>query len=552
MLIVLDNARDPDQVRPLLPGAPGCLVLVTSRNRLSGLVAAVGAHPIPLDLLTLDEARDLLARRVGVHRVAAEPGAVDEIITCCARLPLALAIIAANAATQPRLSLTAIAADLRDSHDRLGVLSTGDTPGTDVRAVFSWSYHTLTPAAARLFRLLGLHPGPDISTRAAASLAALAIDQTHTLMAELTRANLIVEPVPGRYTFHDLLCAYAGELAHDTDDHEQHLAATGRMLDHYLHTAHTADRLLDPARDSITLTPPASGAIPEDLTDHERAMAWFTTEHPVLLAVVEHAAAAGFYPHTWQLAWIMWTFLQRRGHWHDWAATGRAAVAAAECLADSTAQVQAHRLLASAFIQLGRCDDANAQLSQALDLTHRAGDPAGQANIHVQLGRVWGRQGRPAEALDHARQALSLYRTADHQGGQADALNNIGWYHSQLGDHQQALASCQQALILHLQLDNRPGQAATWDSLGYAHHQLGHHTQAVTCYRHTLELVRDLGDRPDEATILTRLGDTQHSEGNPHDARTAWQQALTILDELHHPDADAVRAKLHHLDRSDP
>jgi tetratricopeptide (TPR) repeat protein/transcriptional regulator with XRE-family HTH domain len=547
MLIVLDNARDPDQVGPLLPGAPGCLVLVTSRNHLSGLVATMGAHPIALDLLAVDEAWDLLAHRFGPGRVAAEPDATDEIITCCARLPLALAIAAANAATQPRLSLAAIATDLRDSHDRLGVLSTGDTPSADVRAVFSWSYHILTPVAARLFRLLGLHPGPDISTPAAASLAALPIDQTHTLLTELARANLIVEPVPGRYAFHDLLRAYATNLAHTTDPEEQRHAVTHRILDHYLHTSYIAHRLLDPVRDPLVLGPPQPDVVLDRPAGHEQALDWFAAEHAVLLAAVDHAAATGFDSHTWQLASTLDTFLARRGHWRDLAAIWRAAVAAAERLADPTAQAHAYRFLAHAYTLLGHLDDAHTPLRRGLALTIQTGDLVGQAHLHHSLTYVLERQARHTAALDHARQALDLYRAAGHRRGQASALNVVGWYHAQLGDHQQALTACRQALTLFQELDDRDGYAATWDSLGYAHHHLGDHTQAIACYQHAVDLVRNLGDRYNEATILTHLGDTHHVTGDAYATRTAWQQALTILDELDHPDADGVQSRLRGL-----
>jgi tetratricopeptide (TPR) repeat protein len=547
VLVVLDNARDTAQVRPLLPGAPGCLVLVTSRNQLSGLVAADGAHPITLDLLTLDEAGQLLAHRLGPDRTAAEPDAIAEIITMCARLPLALAIVAARAATHPHLSLHTLAGELREAGGRLDTLTTDD-PYTDVRAVFSWSYRALNPEAARLFRLLGLHPGPDISVAAAASLAALPIDQVRTRVAELARANLLVEPVSGRYAFHDLLRAYAAERAHTVDSDERRHAATGRVLDHYLHTAYAAARLLDPFRDPITLTSPRPGVTPERPADHEQALAWFTAEHPVLLAAVDHDAATGFDTHTWQLAWTLYDFLNRRGHWHDWAAVQQAAVAAAGRLADPAVQARAHRFLAGAYIGLGRVEDAHTQLRHALDLYRRAGDQAGQAHTHHNLGHLWDGQGRPGEALDHARQALDLYRAAGDRRGQADALNSVGWCHSQLGDHRQALTCCQQALTLLQELDDRFGQSAAWDSLGYAHHHLGHHTQAITCYQHALDLVRDLGDRYYEATTLTHLGDTHHATGDLDAAQTAWRQALTILDQLDHSDAEQVRTKLTTLD----
>jgi tetratricopeptide (TPR) repeat protein len=468
---------------------------------------------------------------------------VDEIIALCARLPLALVIVAARAAAHPAFPLATLAAELHDAGARLDALDAGD-PATNVRAVFSCSYRALSPDAARLFRLLGLHPGPDITAPAVASLTAASMGQVRPLLAELTRANLLVEHVPGRYTFHDLLHAYAAELAHRLDLDGPRRATTGRILDHYLHTAHAAARLLNPTRDPIPLTPPRPGTTPEHPADHERALAWFTAEHSVLLAAVDHAATTGFDAHTWQLAWTLFDFLDRRGLWHDWAATQQAAVAATGRVADPTMQARAHRALARAYIKLGRLDDAHAQLRHALDLYHRSGDPVGQARTHIGLAQVWVRRGRPTEALDHARQALDLSQAAGHRPGQAAALNAVGWYHALLGDHRQALTACRQAITLHQDFGDRYGQAATWDSLGYAHHHLGHHAQAVTCYRHALDLFRDIGDRYYEADTLTRLGDTHHTAGHSDAARTAWQQALTILDQLDHPDADQVRTKL--------
>lgn len=551
MLIVLDNARDAAQVRPLLPGAPTCLVLVTSRDPLTGLVATQGAYPLPLDLLTLGEAHELLTRRLGTDRVQAEPDAINEIIARCVRLPLALAIVAARAATHPRLPLAALADQLRQTHERWEALSTGET-ATNVRAVFSWSYQALTPEAARLFRLLGLHPGPDITAPAAASLTGITPDAARAVLAELTRASLLVEHTPGRYTFHDLLRAYATHLTHATDDAEQRHTANGRILDHYVHSAYTAARLLNPTRDPPDLTAPRPGVTPERLTDYPQALGWFTAEHRVLLAAVDHAAATGFDTYTGHLSWTLDTFLDRRGHWHDQVATSRAAVAAAQRLADHTTQARAHRTLATAYIRLGRFDDADTQLRHALDLATRAGDQTMQAHTHHNLAHVWERRGRPAQALDHAQQALHLHRVTGHQAGQADALNSVGWYHALLGDHQQGLTHCQQALTLQQQLSHRFGQAAAWDSLGYAHRHLGQHAQAIGCYQHAHILFQDLGDRYEEAVTLTYLGETQHAAGDPRAARAAWRLALTIFDELDHPDAEQVRAKLHDIEQSRP
>jgi tetratricopeptide (TPR) repeat protein len=547
MLVVLDNARDTAQVRPLLPGASTCLVLVTSRNQLTSLIAADGAHPIALDLLTDDEARQLLTRRLGADRVTAESAAVGEIITRCARLPLALAIVAAHAAVRPQVGLRILANELRNTQHRWQTL-TGDDPAMNVQAVFSWSYQALTPDAARLFRQLGLHPGPDIATPAAASLAGVPASTVWPQLAELTQASLLVEHVPGRYLFHDLLRAYATDLTHTTDPNQLCDAAIHRVLDHYLHSAYTADRLLHPTRDPIALTSPQPGVTPERPTDYRQALDWFTTEHPVLLAAIDHAAVTGFDTHAWQLARTLRIFLDRRGHWYDEAATSHAAVAAAHRLADLPEQARAHRNLAHAYTHLGRFDDAHTQLTHALDLTIQAGDQAGQAHTHYSLAYLWGRQSNYLRALDHIRQSLDLFQTAGHQAGQANALNRLGWYHALHGNHQQALTYCQQALTLHQELDDRHGHARTWDSLGYTHHHLGHHSQALTCYQHALSLFRALGDRYEEADTLTRLGETHFATGSPQAAHDAWRHALTILDDLNHPDADKLRIKLATLD----
>src|SRR5580693_8151217 len=235
MLVLLDNARDAEQVRPLLPASPGRLVIVTSRNQLTSLVAAEGAAPLTLDVLTDGEAHELLGRCLGPERVADDPSAAGALIQLCARLPLALSIAAARTYSQPRLSLAALTADLRDARSRLDALDAGHATA-NVRAVLSWSYQQLDPPAARLFRLLGLHPGPDISAAAAASVAGLPLDEGRRALVELTRAHLLAEHVPGRFSCHDLLRAYAAELTQSSDTEAERRAATGRMFDHYLHT----------------------------------------------------------------------------------------------------------------------------------------------------------------------------------------------------------------------------------------------------------------------------------------------------------------------------
>jgi len=543
MLIVIDNARDAEQVRPLLPGSPGCFVLVTSRSQLTSLVAVEGAHPLTLDLLTHDEAWQLLARRLGPDRLTAEPQAAEELITRCARLPLALAIVAARAATNPDFPLHAIATELRDNDKRLDAFADED-PSGDIRAVFSWSLATLGPASARMFRLLGLHPGPEVSVPAAASLAGEPVPAVRPMLAELARAHLIVEATPGRYTLHDLLRVYAGELAASAEPDDQRRAAQHRMLDHYLHTAHAADRLVDPHRDTFALSAPVDGVTPEPLADYQQAMTWLTTEHAVLTAAVGHAAAVGFDVHAWQLARAIAESLDRRGHWRDWIDTQYTALAAARRLGDPSMRADAHRTLARAATRLGHYDDAHTHYRHALDIYVEAGDAAGRAHTHNSIAEVWERQGRYQDALDHAQVALDLHSDAGHLRGKAAALNAVGWYHAQLGSYHSALSACEEALSLLTELGDRYGLAATSDSLGYAHHRLGDHERALACYVYSLDLFRDLGDRYWEATLLTRIGETRRAMGEADGARDDWQQALAILQELAHPDAEQVRRLL--------
>ncbi|HZM83727.1 MAG TPA: NB-ARC domain-containing protein, partial [Candidatus Limnocylindrales bacterium] len=300
MLVVLDNARDAAQVRPLLPGSPGGLVIVTSRNRLGPLVAAEGAEPLTLDLLTRAEAEELLARRLGDKRIASDPMAVEDVIARCARLPLALAILAARAAAHPDFPLADLATELVEVRRSLDGFDAGDA-ATNVRTVLSWSYRQLSEPAARLFRLLSLHPGPDIGLPAAASLvgtdADAEVDDVRASLAELTRSHMVAEPASGRFGFHDLLRAYAGELVHSLDPQEDRRVATTRLLDHYLHTAYAAERLLRPQRDPIALDPPQPGVRLGALADLPQALAWFTTEHPALVAVVAQAENSSYDTH---------------------------------------------------------------------------------------------------------------------------------------------------------------------------------------------------------------------------------------------------------------
>jgi tetratricopeptide (TPR) repeat protein/transcriptional regulator with XRE-family HTH domain len=543
MLIVADNAWDEQQVRPLLPASPGSLVLVTSRSQLGGLAAADGARLISLDVLSHGEAVQLLTTRLGARRAAAEPPAVSEIADLCACLPLALAVAAARAAARPRFPLAALAAELADSAGRLDALDAGDL-GSCVRSVFSWSTQQLTGEAARMFRLLGIHPGPDISVPAAASLAGIPEADARRLLQGLARAHLIAEHAPGRYAFHDLLRAYATEWAHHTDSQADRDAAIGRVLDHYLHTTAGAALLLFPSMEPVVLAPPRPGAGAGQPADHSQVMGWFEAEHQVLLAAVSLAAECGFDAHAWQLPWAMASFLQVRGHWQEWAAAQRTALAAATRLGATAAQAVCSRLLGAACTDLGDHDQALGHYATSLTLYQRLDNRLGEAKIQQSLTVLAERQGRYADALGHAEQALRLYQASGDKANEADALNGVGWCQALLGDYQQARAFCRQALTLCAEVGHRWLEGYAWDSLGYAEHHLGNLAEAAACYQRALSLFREAGNRFDEAEALAHLGDTRHAAGELLQAQEAWQQALAILEDIQHPDAGQVRAKL--------
>jgi DNA-binding SARP family transcriptional activator len=532
LLIVLDNARDTAQVTPLLPGA--CAVLVTSRHQLSGLVATHGAQPLALDILSESDARDLLTGHLGAHRLPAEPVAVTALLQQCAGLPLALGIVAARAALQPGLPLAALTAELRDA--RLDALDAGELTA-NLRAVFACSYRALTPGAARMFGLLGVAPGPDIGLAAAASLAGVAVPGARALLRELVNANLVREHTPGRLRMHDLVRLYATEMAPSD-------AASHRILDHYVHTGRAAALVLAPQRDIIAAAACQPGVRPEEFADHERALAWFAVEHQVLLAAIELAGQTGFDTHAWQLASTLTPFFDRRGHWHDRATTQQAALDAARRLGDRTAQAHAHRGLALAYTWLTRYAEADTQLRQAFTLFVELDDVKGQAHAHRSLARLSAQQGRPADALPHDEKALELYAAIGCRAGQATALNAVGWHHAHLGNLDLAVRYCEQALAMYGDLDDRNAEAATWDSVGYARHHLGHHDLAVSCYHRALALRREVGNRYGEASALHHLGDTLAAMGRCSAARETWQLSYEILDQLGHPDAALVRAKL--------
>jgi DNA-binding SARP family transcriptional activator len=542
MLIVLDNAVSTEQVRPLLPAGPGSMVVVTSRKRLTSLLVAEGAHPVTVDLLTDAEARDLLVARLGAARVRDDEEAAETIAARCARLPLALAVVAARAAIQPTFPLAAVAAQLTQASP-LGVLASDD-PAADVRAAFSWSYARLGPQASCLFRWLGLHPGPETTVPAAASLLGRSVGVVRPLLSELVDAHLIFEVRPGRFGVHDLLRAYAMELCDETDPPRIRAAAVGRMLDHYLYTGDAAAGRLHPHRYRIPLPPMDPAVTAEAIDDREQALAWFARERGNLVAAVEQADAADLAGHAWRLAATIGIFVERQGRWDDWIDALSTALSTAERSRDAVGQAHAHSGLGLARSRMRQYDGAYEHLGRALALFETLDDGRGLAFTHLRMSAVCDGLGRPGDSLVHARRAYDLFTAEGFDAGRAQALNTIGWYLAELGDARQAVAFCEDSVTLHRGLGDRQGAAHALDSLGYVYHRLGEYARAAAYYEESAQALRETGDRSHEAFALAHLGDARQASGDDADARRAWTDALRIFDDLRHPEVDRLAVKL--------
>ncbi len=536
MLIVLDNAATADQVVPLLPGSPTCTVLVTGRTRPASLVDRHGARYLPLDVLARDEARALLAARLGADRVAAELGAVDELVELCGGYPLALSI-AARHATCPGISLAEVVAELRELG--LEMLDHDTDPSASLPTVLSWSLHRLTDEHRTVFGLLGIAPGPDIGAPAVAALTGLSAARARRALSALEEASLVERRAHGRYSMHDLIRRYATNTAHQLVA-DLRVAALRRVIDFYLHTAHAADRALDPHTPSIRLDSPTPGAHPLQLSDASAALAWLKIEHPHLLAAQRTAVTHHWHETAWQLACVLDTFHQRRGHTREALAVWQVAVDAADHLTDPTTRVHAARRLGGAYVQLGRYEQAVGHLRQALALAEHQPELAQLAHTHYALALAWGWWKDDRQPLEHARCALDLFRALDNPVWEGDALNLMGWLAFRLGEYDTARAHCQEALVLCRDHDYPVGEAATLDSLGLIDHHTGQHQQAIHHYRQALALFRELDTTAEVADTLDKLGHPHAALGQHDQAREAWQEALELYREQGRDD-DAAR-----------
>jgi tetratricopeptide (TPR) repeat protein/transcriptional regulator with XRE-family HTH domain len=543
VLVVLDNAGSAEDVRPLLPGAPSCLVVVTSRDRLDSLVVREGAHRVTLDVLPPGEARHLLERWLGEERVAGERAAAGELAALCARLPLALSIVAARATRRPEASLAELAARLRDLPDRLDALGAGGAGAADLDlgAVFEASYALLPAPAARLFRLLGAHAGPDIDAHACAALLGASRPPRAELDA-LTAAHMLEEQADGRYCAHDLLRAFALRLA-AREDGAGRRAALRRAADHYLAAAIRAAGRLEPCRAGEL--PDAGSASPVPPIDGPaEAMAWFTAELPVLQATMEQAAAAGLDGHVWRLAWAATVFLRRTGRRAERVAVHRAGLAAARRTGDRLVQAVSMRLLADGLARLGERAEARGLLETSLAECRAIGDACGTFQAHLSLTRLHDAAGAHAAALAHAEEALRGSARTGSPLARADALTAVTRQRERLGRHGDALPLGRRALGLYRRVGYAEGEADALRTIGRIERRLGMPERAIVRFEHSLELDRRLGDRFWAAHVLDDLADAHRAAGDPARARARRAESLALFEAMRHPAARAVRARL--------
>lgn len=444
MLVVLDNARDASHIRPLLPGSAGCMVLVTSRNQLIGLAAANGAQLFPIGPLGDAHSLDLLARGLGTQRVSAEPEAARELAGLCGGLPLALNNAAARAAARPTLPLATIVDTLRDEEIRLDGLDTGE-PTTSSRTVFSWSLATLTSRAALLFRLLGVHPGPDITVEVAASLAGLSRRQARLALSELCDGHLITEYAPARYVCHDLLRIYAAEQARLVHSAAELKSAVLRVLDHYQHTAAATARLLLPYLSADEQAEPLPGVLPQEIPDPQRAAQWLADERLALLAAIDRAVSGGFACYAWELPWVAGLLFDAPVEWHKLAASLELALTIAGKLGSDTGRALAHHQLGRLRFRLGQYADSVRHLTDAIDLVQHRNTRL-HALARLDIARAFDAQGLGAAALAQTSRSLQLFRSTNDRNGQGLALRMMGRHYARQGEYRLALGFCSHAL----------------------------------------------------------------------------------------------------------
>ncbi|MEU7588246.1 BTAD domain-containing putative transcriptional regulator [Micromonospora sp. NPDC049230] len=545
MLLILDNARDEEHVRPLIPTSAGSLVLVTSRNRMLGLISQEGAVPLNLDRPSPAEYRTAFRNRLGADRIVGQEAALDEIVERCGGLPLAVAVVCARAVAYPDWSLRQIADELRDA--RSLDFFDGEDPRSDVRTVFSWSYHMLSDHAARLFRLLTVGPGPDFGLAVAAAVAGLSRPATRALLRELVRIRLLTEYRPGRFRFDDLIRTYAAELSAGLDGRDDRDGALRRLLDQLWQTGYAAGRMLSPAVSLSTPPPPLPGVVPEQITDPRSATAWFADELALLEAASTVRDVKGFRP--WQLAQTIMPYYQRRAMTQRWRGAAGQALDASMAAGDLEGVAVMHRLRACAEIFGLPVDGPNFEvawehLNEALRLFDAAGSPSGKGLVHTNIGRLQHLQGRYGEALRSYERALTLFESAGHDRGAALALIGIGAEHGRAGDIESGFRDLRRGEAIALGIGDVGLAGCFSAAMAGIEAGRGRFGAAITFFQQA----RDRFGRGGNVTLIAlneeSFGDVLAAAGRHAEAASAWRTARQSYADLgQEGHADRVRTR---------
>ncbi|MEZ0074663.1 BTAD domain-containing putative transcriptional regulator [Planotetraspora sp. GP83] len=544
VLILLDNAAEEAQVKPLLPGAPGSLVLITSRRRLTGLE---DVRPLSLDVLPRADALDLFSRTAGEQRLAGQPpGLLSEIVELCGRLPLAIRIAGARLRARPGWTLAHLAHRLRDHRHRLGELEVGRL---SVTATMDLSYHHLSPERQDMYRLLGLHPGSDFERYAAAALAGTTLQHASRLLDDLVDAHLLQEPVPGRYRFHDLLRTHATATLADEDTDGDRRTALTRLFDHYIQTASAAMEIAHPYE--AAGRPPRvrepGGLIPV-LGDQASAVEWLDAELTNLLATAVHAARHGWPAHALHLSATLHRHLHTGAHYTYVRTLHSNALHAARALGNRAREVAALCGLGDVHITLGQFSPAAQYFERALEITHATLDREGEITALCGLGHVRRAQGHFGRAAEYFQRALQIAHATGDRDGELNALCGLGRVHRHKRRYGEAADHFERALRIARATGNRVGELRALTGLGFTHLVRGEHRPATDYYQRTLKIARQIGDRNSQFEGLYGLGWIHQATGHPDEALTHHQAALDIARDLGHP-ADQARA-LHGLARA--
>ncbi|GDY32888.1 ATP-binding protein [Gandjariella thermophila] len=549
VLVVLDNAAGSEQVDSLLPGTAGCGVVVTSRKRLSGLVVRAGARRLTLGAMQPHESVALLRRVIGARRADAESDAVETLAGQCGHLPLALRVAAERVAARPHRAVADLVTELAAEGERLDLLATDDDASVAVRAAFSWSYRSLAPEVAAMFRLLGLHPGAEIGLAASAALAGHPEPRVRRWLDALTSAHLLDEVGRDRYRLHDLLREYAAERARVEDGAAEREAAVRRLTDWYLHTAFAVPGALLPHHPIfMPLDPPAEGVTPVRFADARAAREWCEAELGNVVPVTRLAMQHRLYGTAWKLPVLLWNFFARRRPWTVWITSHQLAVRAAVAAGDRYGEAWALNNLAHAGpAEYRRSDQELHYLTRALTIRREINDRHGLGWTQAALGYVARDRGEFERAIEYFTAALPLFLELDDRHGQAQMLAALGEAHLRLSRLDVALPYLEQAVETARDLDGSWIQGYTLVRYAEAHRLRGDPRRALDFLDQALVVCRDAEDHGAEADTLDRRGRVLAELGRVGQARASFLEAARLFEELDDPRAGAVRERLRRL-----